>query len=299
MKFGKVDNIEIVDFTLPPEPDKNSSICNKTRHKTNLYLGATGWSMPEWKGLIYPEKAKTKEFLYHYSRQFNTIELNSTHYRLPTSKTIAGWIEDTPADFTFCPKVPQNISHRKDLGLGTGAIDEFLDRISLFQNKLGPCFMQLPPYFTCDRIDQLSKFLERIPFDFDFALEVRNESFFQENTSESFINLLKEQQIILVITDVAGRRDLLHTTLTAPKAFIRWVGNGLHPSDYSRLNDWKQRILLWAQYGIPEIYFFPHEPDNLLTPQISSYFYHSLSAGGHFNGRAPHIFQQNDQLKLF
>lgn len=299
MKFGRQDNIDYIDFTLPDEPIENQFINFERSKNTHLYLGATGWSMPEWKGIIYPKPAHSGDFLKYYSRCFNSIELNSTHYRLPNSEMIKKWKSSVPIDFKFCPKIWQNISHRKNLGKGTAFIEEFTDKMLLFEENLGPCFLQLPPYFDFDRIDQLAECIKSFPKSLEIAVEARHQSFFSIKNQENFFKILTDLEVMAVITDVAGRRDVIHSRLTYPKAFIRWVGNALHNSDYTRLEEWKKRILKWSEYGISEVYFFPHQPDNLLTPQISSYFYRQFDGKENILGRAPQIIINHDQLKLF
>jgi len=118
MKFGKLPNIDQVDFSLPPDAEGTASILAKLpQSKSQLYVGCTGWGMKEWIGTVYPAKTKAKDFLHHYARQFSTIELNTTHYRIPTPETVIKWRDTTPADFRFCPKIPQSISHSRDMGL--------------------------------------------------------------------------------------------------------------------------------------------------------------------------------------
>jgi hypothetical protein len=73
----------------------------------------------------------------------------------------------------------------------------------------------------------------------------------------------------LVITDVAGRRDILHSSVTAPWTMIRLIGNDLDPSDHLRLHSWSERIWEWTKLGLEETYLFLHQPDDLLTIEFS------------------------------
>lgn len=254
--------------------------------------------MKEWKGGIYPRHAKANQYLHFYSRQFNSIEMNTTHYRLPQSALVKKWKNEVPKDFMFCPKVWKNISHRKEMGLSDGSIKDFSYFISLFEENLGPCFLQLPPYFDFSNIDLLHKVLQKFPADFRLAVEVRHDSFFQNDNKNRFADLLKKHKCIWLITDVAGRRDMLHSTLTTFDIMIRWVGNGFHDTDYSRLSDWKRRIAKWKSDGIRDIYFFPHQPDNLLTPEISQYFITQLKPLNFTSIRGPKLADNNNQLSL-
>ncbi|MEL6356516.1 MAG: DUF72 domain-containing protein [Bacteroidota bacterium] len=278
MKFGKLSDISQVNFQLPTDPKANGPRIDRYQlgsgEKPRLYLGATGWSMKEWKGKWYPEKAKTTAFLQHYGQQFNTIELNTTHYRIPTPDTIQKWYQETPADFRFCPKIPQTISHRNDLGLRGEDTKRFIAAIDGLQEKMGCAFIQLPPYFDASRLPTLDRFLGAWPQLLPIAVEVRHESWFNDPTqTESLIDTLANHRACAVITDVAGRRDVLHMYVTAPRTMIRFVGNGLHPTDFERLMDWTVRLRQWR---LPEVYFFPHEPDNLLAPDATAWLYQQL-----------------------
>ncbi|MEO6038703.1 MAG: DUF72 domain-containing protein, partial [Saprospiraceae bacterium] len=227
----------------------------------------------------YPAGAKDKDFLRYYGQQFNTIEHNTTHYRIPDAATVARWREETPADFRFCPKIPQTISHAPDLGLREGQIPFFAGMIQGLAEKMGCCFLQLPPYFSIRELPVLQRFLQIFPANIPLAVEARHESFFQKTPSaEAFFQLLTDRHVASVITDVAGRRDVGHLRLTNERVLIRFVGNGLHPTDFTRIQAWSERLLHWFEAGLQEAYFFTHEPDNLLAPELSAYCAETFSA---------------------
>ena len=115
MDFGKLDDISNVNFTLPAaHPFTHQVLKNASGNNSTLcFVGPPIWSNKEWVGKIYPTTAKEKDFLYHYTRQFNTIELNVTHYQIPTEATIQRWREASAPGFRFCPKWPQEISHER------------------------------------------------------------------------------------------------------------------------------------------------------------------------------------------
>ena len=276
MDFGKLPSVDQVDFTLPPEPPQNALLWQSLPSRTAapvLYLGATGYNMKPWVGRWYPAGAKDKEHLLYYGRQFNTIEHNTTHYRIPDAATIARWREEVPADFRYCPKIPQSISHARDLGLSGREISLFGTAIRGLGDRLGCCFMQLPPHFDLGRVPVLERFLKVFPADIPLAVEVRHESFFRSGSAavEDFFYLLQSKGCSTVITDVAGRRDVCHLRLSSDTVLVRFVGNGLHPSDYTRIQDWALRLQAWYAAGLREAYFFCHEPDNLLAPDLAAY----------------------------
>jgi len=279
LKFGKLPNIDNVDFALPPDASGTSELLEKLPpSKPQLYVGCTGWGMKEWVGTVYPPKTKAKDYLHHYARQFSTIELNTTHYRIPTPETVIKWRDTAPADFRFCPKIPQSISHSSDMGMNGDNTLRFCENINLLEEKMGCCFVQLPPYFGFDRLSLLTRFLEKFPRTIPLAVELRHESWFNNPANfDTAFEVLQNLNISPVITDVAGRRDVLHQRLTNHTVLIRWVGNALHSTDYERIDAWVMKLKTWLEAGLQQVFFFPHEPDNLLAPDIAAYFIRKIN----------------------
>lgn len=281
MEFGKLKDISKVDFsmgTVPPHTTKLLKRLPSPTKKANFYFGCTGWGMKEWVGKYYPAKTKTKEYLYHYSRQFSTIELNTTHYRIPNPQTIQNWYELSEKNFKFSPKIPQSISHSNDLGAYGKQIDLFCASIIGLKEKLGTSFMQLPPNFGPNRMAILEQFLSKFPTDeIPLAIEVRQEDWFKDaHYFQLLLNLLTSHNVGTVITDVSGRRDVLHLGLSTPCAMIRFVGNTLHPTDYERVDEWIDLLTGWMKQGLQEVYFFSHQPDNILSPEMCIYLIEQL-----------------------
>ena len=306
MKFGKLDNIEGVDFSLPPDPPANEALLKKlppSEQSFFFYIGCTGWSMPEWVGKVYPTGTKSRDFLLHYTRQFNTIELNTTHYRIPHPSMVEKWRTSSREDFRFCPKIPQVISHSRDLGLGGSQIEYFCQNIRGLGPKLGSCFLQLPPHFGPDKVPLLEKFIDRFPADIPLSIEFRHESWFEARSPgpQRAMNKMEERGIGTVITDVAGRRDVLHMRLTNGWAMVRFVGNDLHPTDFLRVDRWLERIEHWRSRGLAGIYFFTHEPDNLQAPELAAHLYHKIENWPGIQSRGPQLIDPEDerQLSLF
>lgn len=306
MEFGKLPNISNVNFKLPPDWPGNAEALHTANPLTpsparSLYIGATGWSVKEWVGKIYPKGAKTPEYLRHYVRQFNTIELNTTHYRIPDHFTVQHWHDEATPDFRFCPKLLQSISHAADLGTSGDLIQRFCEAMAGLGSRLGPCFIQLPPYFGVDKSAVLEKFLQQ--FSLPLAVEVRHESWFssEANTAKLF-DLLEKYSASTVITDVAGRRDVAHMGLTMGTVLVRFVGNNLDPTDFTRLDDWAERLSRWFSMGLRECYFFTHEPDNLLAPDLAAAFYEKVKNIAGIGSRGPKLQgheAEGQQMLLF
>lgn len=283
MEFGRVAESELnnIDFTLPKEPAFNKSVLNEKRNNNpKVYLGCAKWGRKEWIGKIYPPKTSEKNFLEHYVQHYNCIELNATHYKVYDEKSIAKWAEKaTGKDFIFCPKMYQGVTHRGTLSGKQALSDEFLKGIAAFKQHLGPIFVQVSDTFLPNRKDDLFAYLKSLPTDLQFFLEVRHHSWFADETIQNeLFNFLKENNIGAVITDTSGRRDCNHLHLTIPKTFIRYVGNSLHPTDYTRVDEWIERIKYWIDKGIEEVYFFMHMHDEAFSPELTVYMVDKLNA---------------------
>ena len=160
--------------------------------KGNLYIGCSGFYNNDWKGSLYPEDSKSKDFLTLYSQAFNSVEINSTFYRKPTQKTLQKWFDETPEDFRFFIKIPKTISHEKRLKDCKAEISEFCDHIqSGLKEKLAGFLYQFPPSFknTPENTDVI---LDNINFNFLNVIEFRHESWWKEEV----FHLLRENNIV-------------------------------------------------------------------------------------------------------
>ena len=234
----------------------------------------------EWLGKIYPPKTKEKDFLEHYVKHYNSIELNATHYNVYGAEGIAKWAAKAGnKDFMFCPKMYQGITHRGSLKGKDFITSEFLRGIAAFEKHLGPLFVQVSDAFTPKRKQELFDFLRSLPTNLQFFLEVRHPDWFaKEDIRIELFETLQQINVGAVITDTAGRRDCAHMHLTVPKAFIRYVGNSLHATDYTRIDDWIKRIKYWIDNGLEELYFFMHMHDEALSPELTVYLIDQLNA---------------------
>lgn len=274
MKFGKVDfrDVNSIDFSL--KKDFRQSQYQGEPGQTKIYLGGSEWHDKAWYGKIYPEKCNPKDFLYHYGQNFNCVELNYTHYRLPNVEQVIEWIENVPADFKFFPKFPQKICHSSDLGMGTDLLERFADCASFFEHKLGLSFLQLPREFTFDsKLELLKKWVLTVPSDLPVAIEFRHPSWFVWENFKRTFDVLKDKKISLVITDVSGHRDIIHSGIINGKCFVRYVGNNQHRSDFTRIHGWLRKLGVWIDKGVEEVYFLVHQPNNYFAPEILHYTY--------------------------
>lgn len=303
MEFGKLESIEHIDFTLMADPQQNDKTFNylDTDHskKQRLFIGATGWVAKEWVGTYYPPKTKSAEFLNSYAKQFNTIEHNTSFYRIPDDTSVLKWYNQSTQDFKFCPKIFQFISKSKTLGRDNNEIEEFISAISLLAEKLGPSFLQLPPNFSPLNRQALIDFIERVGQRIPLAIEFRHPDWFTDKGIGIF-DELRDLNVSSVITDVAGRRDVCHMQVTNSNVMIRFVGNNLVPSDYVRIVEWTERMEYWFEMGIKHIYFFVHEPENVHAPELANYLGNVWEKRSSIETRYPKLIENTkEQLSLF
>ncbi|MBA4166830.1 MAG: DUF72 domain-containing protein [Chitinophagaceae bacterium] len=279
MEFGRLgkDEVDNVDFKLPPDSafTKATLAASKKLSKPMVYVGCAKWGRKEWVGQIYPKKTKDANFLDEYVKHFNGIELNATHYKVYDSASISKWAAKAARkDFVFCPKVPQTISHYSnlitpDVGPKT---DKFLEGIMAFREHLGPIFFQVSDRYSPASRNNLFTYLKSLPQDLQFFLELRHPEWFADKAIRNeWLETIQKLNIGAVITDATGRRDCVHMELPVSKAFIRFVGNGLVPTDYSRVDSWIKRIKSWLDKGLNELYFFMHQHDERYSPKLCDY----------------------------
>ena len=294
MDFGRVPENELdnVDFKLPKEPEWNKDILKDVKNKNpKIYIGCAKWGRKEWIGKIYPKGTKDAQFLDEYVKHYNSIELNASHYKLYNTGDIKKWAGKTKdSDFLFCPKVYQGISHFGNLKDKQFLTDSFLEGVTAFEKNLGPIFLQVSDKFGPKRKEELYEYLSLLPKDVSFFLEVRHADWFTAPHLNDLLLHLKKLQIGFVITDTAGRRDCCHMHLSVPKAFIRYVGNSLHPTDYKRIDDWVNRIKYWLENGLSELYFFMHMHDEAFSPELSVYLVEQINKTCKLDLRKPQFY---------
>ncbi len=301
MDFGKLSkyDVEKVDFSLKVDNAFNEKVLQKTSQKPIVKVGCPVWANKDWNGKIYPHAAKSQDFLKLYSQQFNTIELNVTHYQIPTDETIERWRAEAVTGFTFCPKFPQIISHDKLLQNAESLTEEFCKQILKLDTFLGMPFLQLAPYFTPKQFTILEKYLKQLPDNLRIAVEFREESWFKNETIwQEVLSLLQSYGHGTVITDVAGRRDVVHQSLSNKIATIRWVGNE-HPSDYHRIDEWIQRLKSWFEKGLEELYVFVHVCENTYAPELATYWIQQLNLHCGLDIKSPKFLPKVEQMSLF
>ncbi|HEY8511035.1 MAG TPA: DUF72 domain-containing protein [Cyclobacteriaceae bacterium] len=285
MEFGKVDATEFdsIDFTLPPDDVETQRVLAKAKGQgtVKVYTGCAKWGRKEWIGRIYPEGTKEDNFLNLYAQHFNCVELNATFYKLPSVRQVEAWKAMVRPGFLFCPKFNDKITHKKRLKDADELTQVFLKGIAAFGENLGPVFLQTPPNFATKNFDVLRQYLESLPGSLDIFVELRHPGWFSDaELKRKVFDLFEQRGVGAVITDAAGRRDCVHMRLTTPSAFIRFVGNSLHPTDYTRCDDWVRRIGQWVEQGLQRVFFLMHQQEEVYSPELCRYFIRKVNESG-------------------
>ena len=110
-------------------------------------VGCSGWQYEDWRGRLYPEGLATARWLARYAEEFDTVEVNSTFYRLASRDAVARWVEQTPDGFVFAAKASRYLTHTRRLRDIEQGIHRYYERIMplVESGKLGPVVWQLPP----------------------------------------------------------------------------------------------------------------------------------------------------------
>ena len=209
-----------------------------------LRIGCSGWNYKHWRnGVFYPPRLPPRRWLEFYAQHFDTVEVNSTFYRLPRETAVANWVAQSPAHFLFTIKMSRYVTHIKRLRELEGSLRMFYERIApvVESPKLGPLLWQLPPTFKRDD-DRLRGALAQLPPG-RHCFEFREPSWFVDDVYA----LLRDRGVALVIGDDPRRPFQAHE-LTADFTFVRFhAGSRGRNGNYSRaeLDDWAERISGW------------------------------------------------------
>ncbi len=198
-----------------------------------IWIGCSGWSYPDWSGPFYPEGMAADEYLSWYAGRFPIVEVDSTFYRIPSKGMVRGWRDKTPDAFRFALKVPQVITHQKQLRDCQAEVDAFVAALEPLGSKLTVALLQLG-YFNRGAFPSLDaflavldRFLDRWPTrEVPLAVEVRNPRWVGPRLAE----VLRDHNAALTLTDqtwmprpveVAAQVD----PVTGPLGFVRLLGD--------------------------------------------------------------------------
>lgn len=216
-----------------------------------LRVGTSGFAYPAWRGPFYPAGLAERDMLLHYGREFRTVEINYTYYRMPSERTLREWAERVPPGFEFALKLNQKITHVQRLRDVEALLERFLEALGGLagRGQLGPLLVQLPPSFRAD-LAVLDAFFRLAPSLFRFALEVRHRSW---QTAE-LPALLRAHRVALCLaeTDEEAAPD----AITAGFVYARLRRFHYTPDE---LAHWRRRFASWVAEGLDVYAYVKHD----------------------------------------
>ena len=209
----------------------------------SVHIGTSGWHYKHWRGPFYPEDLPPAKMLSWYADRFDTVEINNSFYKLPSSEALAGWCRQTPANFCFAVKASRYITHNRKLKDGAQTAEKFISQMRELGKRLGPILFQLPPSWRVNR-DRLAEFLSELPRTQHYVFEFRNETW---NTPEVY-DMLHRHNAAFCMFELAGFQSPME--VTADFVYVRLHGPGnKYQGDYSKsqLRTWATRIKTWRK----------------------------------------------------
>lgn len=217
----------------------------------DIYIGAQGWNYQDWVGAFYPRGTKSTEFLDLYVKTFDTVEIDSTFYAIPSEASIKAWVSRGSSGFVYSLKLPQQITHEQRLQESEQVLEQFCQRVRALGDKLGCVLIQLPPDFSPRSWTALEKFVALLPSDVRFAIEFRDRTWVGAPVIDRVLELLAAHQVALALVDSKWIPRELSLPLvdrpTAPFSYLRWMGPR-ELTDFSRVRINRDREFAdWAQ----------------------------------------------------
>jgi len=227
----------------------------KKANQARLLIGTTGYRHETWTGPFYPEELDEDEWLGYYAERFDTLELDTTFYRLPPPALIDAWREGTPARFLFAMRGNKIITHNRMLVGCAEELSRFRMAATRLGKKLGPILWQLPPAMELE-LSRLARFLRVVTQTFRtrHAVEFRHPRWHTAGTYK----LLNRLGVAMVFTDV--RRATIDSPLTADFVYCRRYGPGGSygkPYTFRALRVEAERIAGWRAEG-RDVYVYFH-----------------------------------------
>lgn len=173
-------------------------------------VGCSGWMYRDWRGRVYPQSMPTREWFAHYTTLFDTVELNSTFYRLPSVAAVERWAAAAPPGFLYATKLGAFGSHRMKLRDAASWLPNHLDRVERLGESRGPTLVQLPPRWRRD-VARLTEFLDVVSAlapGTRWAVELREPSWVHDDV----FTVLQEHGVALCIHDLLPNHPWERTT---------------------------------------------------------------------------------------
>lgn len=220
-----------------------------------IRIGTSGWVYKHWRGIFYPKELPSSQWFNYYAREFDTVEINNSFYRLPSSETFDEWREQAPSNFIYSVKASRYLTHLKRLTDPEDPLQRFFDRATHLRHSLGPILYQLPPRWHVN-LARLEHFLSVLPKGYTHVVEFRDQTWFIEEVFQ----VLERYNIAYCVHDMRPLQVPLR--VTSKTVYLRFHGNISHDGDYtaSQLKKWAERITKWESEGRDIFVYFNNDP---------------------------------------
>jgi uncharacterized protein YecE (DUF72 family) len=204
--------------------------------KGMIRVGCSGWIYRHWRERFYPKTLRVTQWFAYYARQFDTVEINNTFYRLPSARAFDAWREQAPEEFIYAVKASRFLTHMKKLKDPEEPIERILGRARRLGPTLGPVLYQLPRGWRCN-LERLAAFFAALPDDMSHVMEYRRADWL----CDEVFDLMREHKIGLCIHDLLPDHPRI---VTSDVAYIRFHGSGVKyggsypPAQLRRWADW-------------------------------------------------------------
>lgn len=243
-----------------------------------MRIGTSGFGYRDWLGGFYPQFCPQADFLRYYASQFDTVELDTTFYRIPTKDMIGRWVRATPGRFLFTAKFPRTVTHEGDLKSRLQNAESFVRAMRGMGEKRGPLLLQFPYDFKPDQAGVLSALLETIPADVDLAVELRNRSWLKR---DEHLALMRQRHASYCLIDHPWMPR--QQVATSDTIYVRLLGDRRKiASDFSHTRFDREDDLEWWR-GLVERFLM--EGKRVL-----------IYVNNHYSGHAPATAQRLREL---
>lgn len=281
-----------------------------------LYIGCPIWGSKRWLGTFFPAHTPTSDFLFKYSQQLPTVEGNTTFYAQPSVERLLQWKESTPKGFRFCLKMPRTITHVAQLQNCEALTSTWMNLVRLLEDRAGPHLLQLPSSFSPMHFPRLVQYLQRLPKNLQFAVEVRHGGFFLPHVENQLNAVLQELNMARVLYDVRGLqgatgsdptvRAALERKPNVPVRFVqtanfvmvRFISHPIPEENRGLLEEWALHVVPWLEEG-KDVYFFVHHIDDYYMPFLCKMFHDMLSTRIKLPPLLPNLHAEPKQQSLF
>jgi len=221
-----------------------------------IYIGTSGFSYEDWKGHFYPESVDKKNMLSYYSSAFNSVEINSTYYAIPSAASVAAMDRKTPESFRFAVKAHKDMTHAETPV--PESFDAFLRAIQPLRDsgKLGCILAQFPWSFrhspeNAGRLADLRARMKEVPT----VVEFRNSEWVNDET----FGLLTQLGLGFCSVDEPGLKGLMPriAAATSSVGYVRFHGRNA--------KKWWKHDEAWERYD----YLYSEDELSEWTPRVT------------------------------